>query len=158
MNKQKLTRREIREKALQALFPLDFNTELTKQDAIDYALMLDNYEVISEDQENLIPTYLDFLVDGVCSHKNELDQVIKRLLGKNWTFERLSKIDTVILRMAVFEMMYSSDVPAPVALNEALELAKKYSDDNARKFTNGILANVLKEIEKHSDKLSLFEE
>ena len=150
MSKTELTRHEIREKALQALFPLDFNADLTKQDAIDYALAYDNREIVSEDGEDLVPTYLDLRVGGVCSRKAELDEVITNHLGNNWSMQRLAKIDIVILRLAIFEMLYVSDVPNIVALNEAVELSKKYSDDRSRKFVNGVLSNVMKEIDSEA--------
>ncbi|MBP2098329.1 transcription antitermination factor NusB [Enterococcus rivorum] len=145
MSKVNLSRHEIREKALQALFPLDFNQDLTKKDAISHALELDEREFISEDGEEFVPVYLDLLVGGVCDRKVELDEKIKGHLGKNWTINRIAKMDLIILRMAIFEMYYIGDVPDTVALDEALELTKKYSDDHSRKFVNGVLANVLKE-------------
>lgn len=144
---KELTRHEIREKALQSLFPLDFNSDLTKQDAITHALELDQVEMVSEDGEEFVPVYLDVLVGGVCEKKAELDQTIHSHLGKNWTIQRIAKMDLIILRMAIFEMNYVSDVPNTVALNEALELTKKYSDDRSRKFVNGVLSNVMKELE-----------
>jgi len=147
MSKLDLTRHEIREKALQALFPLDFNADLDKQAAIDHALALDHYEIVSEDGQYLVPGYLDLLVGGVCGRKAELDEIIKDHLGENWTLKRLAKVDVVIMRIALFEMVYVSDVPNTVALNEALELTKKYSDDRSRKFVNGVLSNVMKEID-----------
>ncbi|MBO0439173.1 transcription antitermination factor NusB [Enterococcus sp. DIV0212c] len=147
MSKPSFTRHEIREKALQALFPLDFNVDLTKQDAISYALELDNQEIISEDGEEFVPTYLDLLVGGVCDRKAELDEIIKKHLGNNWSISRIAKMDLIILRMAIFEMLYVGDVPNTVALDEAIELAKKYSDDRSRKFVNGVLANVMKDID-----------
>ena len=147
MSKLELTRHEIREKALQSLFPLDFNADLTKQDAIDHALELDDLEIVSEDGEDLVPTYLDLVVGGVCSRKEELDEIIKAHLGKNWSIQRLAKMDVVILRIAIFEMMYVTDVPNTVALDEAIELTKKYSDDRSRKFVNGVLSNIMKEID-----------
>lgn len=148
MSKPSFTRHEIREKALQALFPLDFNIDLTKQDAIYYALELDNRDIISEDGEEFVPTYLDLLVGGVCDRKSELDEVIKKHLGTNWTLNRIAKMDLIILRMAIFEMIYAGDVPNTVALNEAIELTKKFSDDRSRKFVNGVLSNVMKDLEK----------
>lgn len=148
MSKETFTRHEIREKALQALFPLDFNSDLTKQDAITNALELDYGEMISEDGEAFVPVYLDVLVGGVCEKKEELDQLIQGHLGKNWTIQRIAKLDLIILRMAIFEMKYAADVPNTVALNEALELAKKYSDDSSRKFINGVLSNVMKDLQE----------
>ncbi len=147
MNKEGLTRREIREKALQALFPLDFNVDLNKKDAIVQALEFDHEDWISADEEEFVPEYLDFLVEGVVVKKQELDQLIQNYL-KNWSVQRLAKIDLIILRIALFEMNYVSDVPGKVALNEALELTKKYSDDASRKFVNGVLSNALKDLEK----------
>ncbi|MHC5215886.1 transcription antitermination factor NusB [Enterococcus sp. LJL128] len=146
MSKEAFTRHEIREKALQALFPLDFNSDLTKQDAITHALELDHGEIVSEDGEEFVPVYLDVLVGGVCDKKAEMDQMIEAHLGKGWIINRIAKMDLVIMRIAIFEMLYVSDVPNTVALNEAIELTKKYSDDHSRKFVNGVLSNIMKEI------------
>lgn len=147
MSNPTFTRREIREKALQALFPLDFNTSLTKQDAITYALEVDHREMVSEEGDAFVPVYLDLLVGGVCDRKVELDERITAHLGSNWSIQRIAKMDLITLRMAIFEMLYVTDVPNTVALNEAIELTKKYSDDRSRKFVNGVLSNVMKEIE-----------
>ena len=146
MNKE-LSRHEIREMALQALFPLDFNADLTKEDAIFNAIELDHRDMINEDESEFVPVYLDTLVGGVCAKKDELDKVIEKHLKNNWHINRISKMDLVILRIAIFEMTYVTDVPAAVALNEAIELAKTFSDDRSRKFVNGGLSNVLKELE-----------
>jgi transcription antitermination factor NusB len=146
MNKE-LSRREIRQMAIQALFPLDFNQDLTKQDAIIYALELEHAEMIDEEQENFVPTYLDLLVTGVCEYKAALDEVIQKHLRPGWSLRRLSKMDHTILRVALFEMMHVDDVPNKVVLNEAIELAKTFSDDSSRKFINGILSTVNKELE-----------
>lgn len=137
-----LSRHEIREKALQALYPFDFTDDVKKEDAITYALEYNN-ELVSEDGVNFVPGYLDVIVTGVCEKKTELDELIKENLHK-WTINRIAKPDLIILRMAIYEMKYSSDIPAKVALNEALELTKKYSDDESRKFVNGVLSNIIK--------------
>ncbi|MDF0479411.1 transcription antitermination factor NusB [Vagococcus sp. PNs007] len=143
MSRVEFTRHEIREKALQALYPFDFSNETTKEDAIAYALEYNNAELVSEEGDMFIPTYLDQLVEGVCSHKEELDTLIQDNL-KKWTLARIAKPDLIIMRIAIFEMKYSQDIPAKVALNEALELTKKYSDDDSRKFVNGVLSNIIK--------------
>ncbi|EOL48918.1 transcription antitermination factor NusB [Enterococcus phoeniculicola] len=144
---KELTRREIREMALQALFPLDFNTDLTKKDAILSAIELEHEELLSEEEDAFVPVYLDVLVGGVCEKKAELDQYIEKHLRDNWKINRISKMDLVILRIAAFEMLYVEDVPNTVAVNEALELTKTFSDDRSRKFVNGVLSNLMKEIE-----------
>ncbi|MDN6640210.1 MAG: transcription antitermination factor NusB [Tetragenococcus sp.] len=144
---KELARHEIRQKAVQALFPLDVNQDLNKKDAIDAALELERDEMIDKEQEHFVPDYLDFLVTGVCDHKMELDEKIKNHLRKGWRLERLAKMDLVILRIGLFEMLYVTDVPNKVALNEAVELAKTFSDEDSRKFINGILSTVNTEIE-----------
>ena len=146
MNKE-LSRRDIRQMAIQALFPLDFNQELTKQDAIIHAIELEHEDMIDEEQENFVPTYLDLLVTGVCDRKAEMDAIIQKHLRAGWTLKRLSKMDVTILRLALFEMIYVDNVPNKVVLNEAIELTKIFSDDQSRKFVNGILSNVNNEIE-----------
>lgn len=142
MNRVELTRHEIREKALQALYPFDFDGEVNKAAAIEYALAYNNAEDVSENGERFVPSYLDTLVTGVCNHKAELDELIKANL-KKWTLNRIAKPDLIILRLAVYEIKYVDQVPAKVALNEALELTKKYSDDESRKFVNGVLSNII---------------
>lgn len=77
---KELSRHDIREMAVQSLFPLDFNTEFSKQDAIAHAIEVNQYDLLDEEEENFVPDYLDWLVSGVCEHKNELDKEIESLL------------------------------------------------------------------------------
>ncbi|MFV0558477.1 MAG: transcription antitermination factor NusB [Enterococcus sp.] len=144
---KEISRHEIRKMALQALFPLDFNQDLSKQDAIFHALELEHHAIIDEEQENFVPHYLDELVEGVCQKKTELDARIQEKLKKGWTLKRLSKMDVTILRIALYEMLYVEMVPNKVALNEAIELAKTFSDDQSRKFVNGILSAINNDLE-----------
>ena len=72
-------------------------------------------------------------------HEEELDQEISSLLADSWTIDRLAKPDLVILRLGLFEMQYVDAVPTAVAINEALELAKTFSNDKSRRFINGAL-------------------
>ncbi|WP_122645348.1 transcription antitermination factor NusB [Enterococcus mediterraneensis] len=143
---KEISRHEIRKMALQALFPLDFNQDLSKQDAIFHAIELEHHEIIDEEQENFVPAYLDLLVGGVCEKKAELDEMIQQHLKKGWSIQRLSKMDVTILRIAIFEMLYVDDVPNKVVLNEAIELAKTFSDDQSRKFVNGVLSTINNEL------------
>lgn len=151
MSKQ-MKRSEIREIAFQSLFPLNFNTTLTKEDAVQAVYELDHTEWLTDDQLQFTPQYLDILIDGVLAKQTELDEMIKSHLSKNWHLGRIAKTDLIILRIALFEFMYvdNQDVPNVVALNEALELAKKYADDTSRKFINGVLSSVLTEINADS--------
>lgn len=65
----------------------------------------------------------------------------------NWKLDRIANVDRAILRLAVYEMVYSDDIPANVSLNEAIELAKRFGDDKAAKFVNGVLSNIKTDIE-----------
>lgn len=138
-----LTRRDIREKALQSLFQLSANEDLSKEEAMQQALTSED-ELADEVETVLVPSYLDLLVSGVMEKQDEIDEKIKAHL-ENWSLSRLAKTDLMIIRIAIFEMMYVSDVPDRVALNEALEITKKYSDEKSRKFVNGVLANIVNE-------------
>lgn len=138
-----LTRRDIREKALQSLFQLSANEDLSKEVAMQKALANN-----SEDKEELedieIPSYLNDLVSGVIEQQQVIDSKINSHL-KNWSINRLAKTDLLVMRIAVYEMLFVEDVPNKVALNEALEIIKRYSDEKSSKFVNGILSNMIEE-------------
>lgn len=142
-----LTRREIREKALQSLFQLSANDELSTERAMQQALASSQETEINEEEVLAVPSYLDLLVSGVRDKQAVIDEKIQSCLV-NWSIKRLAKTDLIILRIAVYEMLYVSNVPAKVALNEALEITKIYSDEKSRKFVNGVLANIVKETEE----------
>lgn len=125
-----MKRRTAREKALQALFQIDISKVETNE-AIQHVL---------EDQPN--DNYLTRLVEGVIQHQEEIDRIIKEHLEK-WTIDRLAHVDRSILRLAVYELMYcQEEVPANVALDEAIEVAKIYGDDQSSRFINGVLSKV----------------
>jgi len=130
------TRRKSRELALQALY----EEELAGQ-----ARLLDFEEFCAHFQVNkkAIP-YAKKLLDGVQGKKEEINQLISRY-AENWRLERMSVIDRNILRLAVFELHYQDDVPTSVAINEAVEIAKRYSTDDSGPFINGILDGMAKE-------------
>lgn len=88
---KEVSRHEIRKMALQALFPLDFNQDLSKQDAIMHAIELEHHEIIDEEQENFVPGYLDQLVGGVCERKAELDEIIQSHLKKGGALSGFQK-------------------------------------------------------------------
>lgn len=143
------SRREIREKALQTLFQLLANPALTKEEAMHHALALlneDEEKVDKDEQEEgntkqTVPPYLSELVSGVQAHEQELDALISKHL-RNWSIQRLAKTDLLILRIAVYELVYQPDIPANIVMNEAIEITKEYSDEESRKFVNGILSSV----------------
>ncbi len=88
--------------------------------------------------------FTDQLVDGVLKHHAEIDRLIGTS-ATNWAVHRMPVVDRNILRVGLYELLWVPDVPAKVTVNEALELAKVFADDEARGFVNGILDRVLKE-------------
>jgi N utilization substance protein B len=87
--------------------------------------------------------FAEQLVEGVIAHRDELDQLIGAV-AINWTVARMPIVDRNILRIGLFELLWLPDVPARVTVNEAIELAKQFADDETRRFVNGVLDKVLK--------------
>lgn len=87
------------------------------------------------------------LVEGVWQRSAELDDIIARF-AHNWRLERVGRVELTLLRLAVYEMLYRPDVPAKVALNEALELERQYGEEKSRIFVNGVLDAVVKALDK----------
>jgi N utilization substance protein B len=129
-----LTRRTRgREVALQVLYQIEQNP------GVDPA-QLDQFLVRRLRDEKLI-AFTRMLVDGVREHQKALDAMISEL-AENWRIDRMAAIDRNILRLGAFELLHCTDVPRSVAINEALELAKRYSTAQSSRFVNGILDRV----------------
>ena len=104
-------------------------------------------EIISNAEESrdmVVDSYAIELVNGVYDNVDSIDSLIESKLKKGWTIKRISKTSLAILRLAVYEMKYVDNVPDSVAINEAVELAKKYTVDES-KFINGVLGSISKE-------------
>ncbi|MEH7546336.1 MULTISPECIES: transcription antitermination factor NusB [Bacillaceae] len=124
-----MKRRTAREKALQALFQIDVsNTEPSL--AIEHVLE-------GEPSDD----YLKRIVLGVVEEKAEIDNLIIGNLEK-WTLDRLATVDRNLLRMAAFELKFCQEIPGNVILDEAIEIAKIYGDDQSSKFINGVLSKI----------------
>ena len=136
-----LTRHQLREVAFQTSFSMLYSEEADIHEQIENVLEL---YVGKEEQE--IPQYVELVVTGVKEHQEELDTLIEKHL-KRWKVSRIAKTDLVILRLALFEMLYVSDIPNKVSLNEALEIAKTFSDDESRRFINGVLSSAMNELD-----------
>jgi N utilization substance protein B len=132
-----MKRRTAREKALQALFQIDIS-KVEISDAIQH--------VLEEDTEVTGDEYLDKLVYGTVEHQQEIDNEIKNYLEK-WSIDRLAAVDRNLLRLAIFELRHcSEEVPVNVVLDEAIEIAKLYGDDQSSRFVNGVLSKVKQSI------------
>jgi len=86
--------------------------------------------------------YAEFLVRGVVEHQRRIDGLLSEH-SRGWTLERMPAVDRAILRVAVYELLHADDVPAPVAVDEAVELAKELSTDDSPGFVNGVLGQVM---------------
>lgn len=104
------------------------------------------FAVSCEERELIPDDYIKNTYRGVQEHKAELDEKIAAH-ARGWKTERLTKVSRSILRLAAYEMMYCDEIPVSVSLNEAVELAKKFDDDKARSFINGILNGIKNELE-----------
>jgi N utilization substance protein B len=129
-----INRHEIRELAVQSLFSID-TTKADAETAIRSTLELSDMSDVE------VPDYLTFLVSGTLEKESELDEQISKKLKNKWTIARLSRIDRAILRMGLFEMQNSLEVPKKVAIDEAIELAGDFGDKDSKAFVNGILSN-----------------
>ena len=130
-----------RTKLRELTFKLIYSETIQKQ--------LEEEEVANFFEENEIQTseetaYVQEIWNGIHEKETDILEAIKRNLKEAWSIERIAKIDLAILKLAIYEMVYSK-TPYKVVINEAVELAKKYGDDNAKAFINGILASIVKE-------------
>lgn len=130
----KLTaRRQARELALQVLFQTEFAPQISYQTFL---------EVFEQSLDPEVITYADLLVTGVKSHKEAIDSKIQAS-SAHWKVERMATIDRNILRIAVYEMRFAADpIKENIAINEAVEIAKKYGTSDSGSFVNGLLDQV----------------
>ncbi|MGD6815582.1 transcription antitermination factor NusB [Metabacillus sp. 84] len=129
-----MNRRAAREKALQALFQIDVS-QIDPAEALQHAF-----------DEEEVNSFTRDLVTGTVGHLEEIDGLIRPHLVK-WKLERLANVDRGILRLAVYEMKFEEEIPASVSIDEAIELAKAFGDDQSSRFVNGVLSNIRKDIE-----------
>lgn len=126
----KLNRRTAREKALKILFQLDIN---------DNQLKVEIEELLNKKDST---PFLNEIVQGVAGNNKEIDAIIVEHL-ENWTIDRIASVERTVLRMSIFEIKFLDDIPVSVSINEAIELANKYGDENSGKFVNGVLSKII---------------
>lgn len=132
-------RTKARELALQFLYSLD----LRKFEGMDNL-----GEFLKEQtQDEEVTIYTKRLIEGVSTQRAVIDRRIQEI-AKNWSLKRMAAIDRSILRMGAYELLHCQDIPAKVAINEAIELGKKFSTENSGSFINGILDKIRVETEK----------
>lgn len=131
-------RRETRENAMKLLYQI----QIQKDDVDDQlSYFLEEHQVMDSGERD----YIIDVVRGVNERQNEIDGILSRHT-KGWTVSRMPKVDLAIMRLSVYEMQYRKDIPVNVSINEAVEMAKKYSGEESRTFVNGVLGKVWSEI------------
>ena len=121
-------------------FRLIYSTEIQKDmDEEQIEMFIEENGIDSKEEINYINTIFNRLKEK----NDELETIISSNLKEKWTIDRISKINIAILKVAIYELIYSK-LPYKVVINEAVELAKKYGDDSSKSFVNGILASVVK--------------
>ena len=133
-----MKRSEIRENILKLLYLDDFHD--TEELNTQFSLYFDGKKGFTEEDK----AYIIEKAKDVLAHKDEIDKEIEAVSNK-WKVDRMDKVDKAILRLAYYEIKMDDDVPDKVAVNEAVELSKKYSSDASPKFINGILSNFVSE-------------
>ena len=145
----KANRTITRENAMRVLYQIF----LYKKNKIDYTTngVIEEYmDNIPLEEHKIINTdFLKELVEGVLNNINDIDNIISKYL-ENWTIDRLGLTDQAIIRISVYELLYTN-TPNLVCINEAIELSKKYSDEKVSKMINGVLDKIYHEVEDKSE-------
>jgi N utilization substance protein B len=156
-------RREARERAVQFLFQHDLNPPEDVPAALDHFWETQRAAAIADEKSGpatwgqptelppatvddaAIRLFAEPLIQGALEHRDEADALIKKH-AQNWELHRIAAVDRNILRLAIFEMLHRDDIPPIVSINEAVDIAKKFSTQDSGKFVNGILDKIKSEL------------
>lgn len=154
-------RREARERAVQFLFQYDLNPPENLELALDQFWNSQRTAAIAAEdkatwgqqielpppttEEAAVRLFADPLIRGAIENRNRVDDEIKKY-AKNWDLHRMAAVDRNVLRLAIYEMLFRDDIPPVVSINEAVDIAKKFSTTDSGKFVNGILDRVRGEL------------
>lgn len=146
-------RTQARELALQILYQVDMTSRDLQdvledfwRDRADFLLAKNEKEKASSEQDREdaeVREYTETLVRGVLDNLDSIDKTIVRF-AENWTMNRMAYVDRNILRLSTYELLHTNEIPVKVAINEAVELAKRFGEDDSSKFVNGILDRIAK--------------
>ncbi len=132
-----MTRRELREKTFMLLFRADFHDGEEMPEQVELYFETQGATIEGKDRE-----YVENKVNDIIAHMSELDTAIDDA-SESWELNRIDKISLSILRLAYYEIRFEEDIPEGVAINEAVELAKKFGQDDAPSFVNGVLGKLV---------------
>lgn len=134
-----MNRSSIRENAFKLIYSLEIQETENLEEQIE--LFFESNKIKEEDAKK----YITDVVIGIDKNKEQILKDIEQNLKAEWKLSRISKMDLSILKLAIYEIKYN-EIPYKVAINEAVELAKKYGEDKSKNFVNGILASIVKEM------------
>jgi len=131
-----MIRREARKRALEILYQMEIT-------GLSIERTVENFSKVGAE----VSPFTEKLVQGAVENKEPIDEQID-LAAAKWTIQRMPLLDRNILRIAIYEILYESDIPVSVSINEAVELAKIYGTPDSSKFINGVLGNIAKKTDK----------
>lgn len=136
-----MSRRELREQIFKFIFRAEFyeTEELQEQEQ----LFFETFDMEEQEIKDADAQYISVKSNEIIEKLDELDEMINKR-AKGWTTQRMAKVDLTILRLAVYEIVFDDDVPTGVAINEAVELAKRFGQEESSGFINGVLAKFAK--------------
>ncbi|MDE6910588.1 MAG: transcription antitermination factor NusB [Lachnospiraceae bacterium] len=136
-----MSRRELREQIFKFIFRAEFyeTEELQEQEQ----LFFETFDMEEQEIKDADAQYISVKSNKIIEKLDELDEMINKR-AKGWTTQRMAKVDLTILRLAVYEIVFDDDVPTGVAINEAVELAKRFGQEESSGFINGVLAKFAK--------------
>ena len=134
-----MKRKETREEAVKIAYSMDINKEFDKNKLAGY---LEHFELEDMDMD-----YLNKTISDMVDNMEKIDEYITDH-SKDWKISRIAKVDLAILRVALSEILYNETIPESVSINEAVEISKKYSNEDSHKFINGLLGSLVRCIKK----------
>ena len=135
-----MTRTETRELTFELLYSL----EIQKNEKSEYSEQIEMFLNEQEITQEKAKTYINQTILGINENEEEILKLISQNLKEKWDISRISKVNTALLKLATYEIVYAK-LPYKVVVNEVVEIAKKYGDENSPSFINGILANIIKQ-------------
>lgn len=132
-----MNRSATRESAFKLIYSFEIQKEISEEQV---ELFIENNQIVNEESKQ----YIKQTIKGLQENEGRIIELISSNLKSDWKIERISKVDVALLKLAIYEIKYTQ-IPFKVVINEVVELAKKYGDDNSKNFINGILASVVKE-------------
>lgn len=136
-------RKKARDNAFKCVYQLSFMQDDDLNKILEVC-----YDENGNDEEE--QEYIKSVLYGVAENKEVIDEIILSKL-KNWTMDRIAKIDIAILRLAIYEIKYVQNIPSKVTANEAVELAKTYGNNDSKSFVNGVIAKIIEDKDENID-------